>query len=53
MLFDRFVDTASHGCLLRNREIRTSDGLDSDVVLARFSAENKSLLRIPTDSFTR
>src|SRR5439155_1495885 len=32
---------------------RTVLGLNPDVFLARFSAQNKSLLRIPTNSFTR
>jgi len=40
-------------CLLRIGRTGASDCLDSDVVLAGFSAQNKSFLRVPADSFSR
>src|SRR2546430_17592094 len=48
-LHDHFVDTVTYGMLASDWKNRTVLGLDPDVVLTRFSAQNKSLLRIPTN----
>ena len=51
-LYDHFVDTVNYGMLASDWKNRIVRFLDSDIVLAWFSAQNKSFLCVPTDSLT-